>query len=276
MFGKHESVMEELIDKEMRLVSKKQTTIERLKEAERRAGDAFLENDTAGPEVDEVLRFRAEIEAIDRATTTVRERRTDAIVEEYKSEAARLRAEMTQKQKEASELRGKTMKLLQQLSELQDVQFTEQILKVQALDGWNFAQPKLFKLEQDVLDLECRAINLEVSKVPEFGTIDLESATSTDEVIKAVLEHRSIGPSAVEVQRWSDAVEAGVRRKRNVGFNNLPRRVRLEWDATGIKDSSYIYVSGLATKAQSAYSPADGILPAEGIDISSGTFRLAA
>jgi hypothetical protein len=239
-------------NRELELLDQKRVRSGAVLEAEKLAGDAFLDGDGNADSVNQVVRLRAEIDAIDRAVHSCRARRLDAIREKYRSDAKVLRLKAREKSAELTALESQTAEHLSALSSLEGVQFTEAILWRQP-KGFDFGQPTGYhapnsqRLRAEFADLEGKASELETREVSSTGGLDLESTTSSAEVILTALLHESESPSAETLQAWLDECEGSALRELKTAFGDRPRRVYVRWNAGAIdRDASHIFCVALA------------------------------
>lgn len=267
MFMKSFQTIEALANKEIELDTKAQSKSAELAEAERAAGEAYLD-DNGVASVDGVLRLRAETEAIGRAIATVRSQRSEVIGAALRSQAQEARAAAAKKTSDLEALTKKTARLLDQLAEAEGV------------EGGQFVpsagQLKSARLSSEIGELERRAANLDAAPLPDSGVFDNEGAdvVTNESVVLAVLTQQSAGPSCAEVRAWLAAVESeATARNKAENIEHLPRRVRVEWKGGAITESaSYIFYPSLAAVLPSSLSSSLGFGEG-GCDVASGTFR---
>lgn len=249
------SEIEKLGQQEFDLTKKKQAKVAELARAESTAGEAYL-NGSGDAAVGDVLRLQAEVGALDRAVALLRERRPAILRLGFFAEAQALRRQADDAAGRLRALTDRTTALLSNLAQLEGCSFTPA------------GTPKSSTLELEIADLRQRAAALDEKKVPAAGEVDLSAVTSADEVVQAVITHASLTPTIERILAWLDGCEVTAAKYRGARFESHPRRVRIVWDADGIRSDSYIFCGALAAKRKGNFGDANEVL-----DVSSGTFR---
>jgi hypothetical protein len=272
MFGK-DATLAALAEKEIELLARKRAVVITLQAAEAAAGNALLGESDGAAELQDVIRLRADINATDTAIATLRSRRADAIKAESLERSSVIRKEAETKRKELGTITGKTAAALKNLSEAQQVSYTEWILSAQPAtdDARTFFRPRSLVLRDEIQALEQKADELASSAVPAQGHVELDGVNDDKIVVLAVLNHPSASPSAEFVEEFLRAC-ASDRRIPNRSFGNLQRRVWIAW-RDGVIDvgQSSVFVASLARPQASTYG-----LPVTGTDVNSATFRASA
>jgi hypothetical protein len=277
--------LEKIAAKEIELCQRKQEKALALAEAEDAAGREFME--TGKSKIGRVLKLRAERDAIDSALKACRAARVDAIKSKIAAEAADLRRQIADKQRELADLEAKTRKHLTALSELEldgGALYTSAVLSLQHSGGDALTPlllPKSQKLRAEIEGLERKANDLTRWTLPDSGSVNIEG-TSINELLMAVLTHSSQVPSAEDVIKWHRLCEA----ESNKPFGDFTRRYQLQWKDGGQIDhaQSSVFVRDLAKKIEPRYTginpehaiPADQEFKppsASSFDVQSGTFK---
>lgn len=263
--------VDHLARKEIELTRTKQLRTRELSEAEHGAGLAYLEERSTS--FDQVIRLRAEIDAIGNAVKTCRTARLEAIKNKFLVIAQQAQREAAEKQGELEKLVEKTTIHLQALSSLENVPYSAYILSCQPAGDLTIHgnhTPKSERLRAEISQLKRRAWELENKKISNAGELDLDDQTNVDTVLIGTLMHESDGPSAQEILSWAEACQAAALKLRGVNaqFGELPRRYRLVWSDGKIDLlGSYVFVKDLAPAFTSALGEA------RGFDVAAATFR---
>jgi hypothetical protein len=272
--------LEKLAAMEIELTAKKSNAVAALGSARTAAGLAAVDGD-AESEIAEVVRYRAQADAAETAIGLIRERRGAAITAEYQERARQLRESATGKRRELSALESKTARLLAELSKLEGISYSSDLLEAQAppegiIPGFTYCLvPRSAILRSEIADTERKAVELESTAVPAAGTLQAEDITTDAEVITRVLLHASHGPSAAAIQLWLErcANNAALPGR---SFGMLSRQVRLFW-RNGLIDveQSYIFIPSLA-KTLRAVNSIGMVADSQSFDTTTATFRAAA
>ena len=244
-----------LAEREIELVREKQVKTRELSEAEHGAGLAYLENKTTN--LDQIIKLQAVLNMTKNALQACRAQRLAAIESKFRTDAQETRRRAAKKQSELADLEAKTNRLLADLSSLEGMTFTQAILACQPASDPLQPRPvpKSALLRTEISELSWRAVELESKKIPNSGTVDVEAATSLDELLFAVLTHESEGPTGQEVLGWTDACQASALKRGGVNaqFGDLARRYRLCWTDGKIDlAASYVFVAALKPDRVSA------------------------
>lgn len=247
-------------EKELGLVKRKMDIRNSLLAAETAAGAALLEADDLGggnvrQSLDALDRKHAEARALEAAIGACRLKRTEAIKSERAAKVEDLRTRATESASALRSIETKLSRLLSQITQIEECEFVPA------------AAPKSNRLREEIGRLQREAQDIEASDVPKSGTVDLHDATTTDEVLMAVATFPAIGPTITDVLEWLEGCEDSAMVAHHPVFGDNPRRVRIEWDESGIKPDSYVFVPAFATKMQSQLDAS------EYYDVASGTFR---
>lgn len=262
--------LETLTQREIEILEQKNRAAQALASAEQAAAAALVDGD-GSKEIEAVARLRAEIAAAENAITLLRARRAEVIGAANRAEAAKLRQRAGAKQQELDGLRAKTAKLLAEISKLEGVEYDVHILELQAATplgiGAGCAQTRSDSLRGEILALESRATELESAAVPEFGNISLDGVTDNAEVVRAILQHPSAGPSSQAVAGWLTAC-ANHPTVPSRTFGNMPRNIRITWrDGQIDGDNSSVFVPALTPRRLT------GNGRDLGADVAAGTFQ---
>lgn len=258
--------LEELATRELELREKRSTVTAALVDAERTAGEAYLTGDDGKAEIADVTRLKVQTDAIGRAIATLRTMRGEVITAKFQREAVALRKQASERKSELTKLQDKLDSLMAQIAELEGTPVV-----IAGLNEFGQKARRSHELTDQISSIEQRAADFENKQVPTYGFIDLQSATTDDEVVRAVLLHESAAPDAQQISDWLAGCQAAAI---NQPFADLPRRVRLEWkDGEIDKTASYVFVPSLAPRRMSQIS--DGQVPA-GYDSAAATFKVSA
>jgi hypothetical protein len=270
-FFEKNRTIDDLAVAEAELERKRSGALAALSQAEEEAGRAFLDGQGEAS-VDNVLRRRVEVEAIDRAIGAIRRQRPTVLKERAQEEARTARVAAEAKRGELDSIERKKAKLLQQLSEIEGAPG----VFVSIAEGFPVPEIRSQTLTREIGNLQQRAADLNSRNAPDAGCFDSEDVAvlADDSVIMAVLKIPAIGPSATDVRAWLAAVEGQVpagRVERGV-CETIPRRVRVEWRGGRIDgERSYIFYPELSSPLMSI----DGARTELGLNVRTGTFRAA-
>ena len=146
-----------------------------------------------------------------------------------------LRSQAAEKAAGLAVLASKTSQALQALADLEEIPVTSITL----------FESRSQRLAAEISGLKARANEIEIQKMPDSGTVDLEEQTGVDDLLMTTLLHESAGPSAQEALDWVSACEAVAVQRCHRGFGSNPRRMRLVWREGRIDQQSYILVNAL-------------------------------
>ena len=235
------------------------------------AGEALLDEpspgDAAQPAVadpvSEVGRAHARVAVLKSGLIACRKRRADAVLSKRATEGAGLRKIAAEKSLAADVVEQKSTALLRKLSELNDIQYTDLILKSQPageLISHGYQKPKSERLRAECAALMAKADALtdpaKLAEPPtslrEFNadnvtTIDVDTATLS------ILSSDVLNvPSASEVFDWFAAVDAHA----PAPFSDHRCMIHLQWNFDGSidRDASYIQVPDLGQTVQGTYT----------------------
>jgi hypothetical protein len=236
--------------KELQLLRELRVKQAELAAAEQSAGDQYLESSTTGG-VDSVLRIQAEIAAIGRAINSCRARRLQAVEQKLAAEIQELRERAGASRQQADSIHAKTAPLLASLKEIEGVNHVPQ-----GTSHSSNAASMAGLLERQAADLEQRGIRRD-------RQIHVDNVRSSDDLVIAVLEDASDGPSAVEILRWCELCDP------NGAFSDRERSYRLTV-VDGVIDyaSSYAQVDSLRPAL-----PINGTFTTDAADRNQGRFR---
>ncbi len=196
--------------------------------------DSFLASGTVESNASELAETRSQLDAIEAAIASARERRQDAIRAHYANEAATLLEQAAQLRTEATERQQRTDELLQQLRDWED---TDYVPLTQAESfHYSAVTTKTATLLAQAEQLERRA---NASKpIRDFGQLQ---AASMADVLRRIegLSPLELGPAMPDVARWLSEhsakvgdIEAKARRSSDgwgiVGGNIV---IALVWEA---------------------------------------------
>jgi len=226
------------------------------------AGEALLDEpspgDAAQPAVadpvSEVGRAHARVAVLKSGLIACRKRRVDAVQSKRAIEAAALRKRAAEVSLEADVIEQKSVKLLRDLSKLNDIQFTDLILRCQPageLVSQGYQKPKSERLRAECAALMAKADALTdpaklaepPSSLREFRSDEL-TTVGADEVALAVLSSDVLNvPSASEIFDWFAAVQAT-----RPDVAGHARMINLVWGFEGQidREASYVQVPSLA------------------------------
>jgi hypothetical protein len=246
--------------KELALLSRRHEIERTIAAAESTAAVAMLDDDdpsgtNAAATIAGFDRANAEIRALNGAIAGCRTRRLDAIRAQRAQGVEKIRRDAADKMQQMRSVDSRAQKLLAQISELEECDYLPK------------ATPRSGRLRAEAEALERQAQDVEAQGVPDSGMIDLEAATTSEEVVVAALQFPADGPPAEKLFAWLESCERAAVQRCGSGFGDRPRRVRIEWDADGIKPSSYVLCIALARKQPR--QPGD---ETDSYDIPSGTF----
>jgi len=227
--------IEKYAAKELRLVADHSEAVAMVSTAELSAGEALLDapdSESAKAAVEEIVRAKSGIAAIEASIRACRARRLEAIRGKIAAEAADWQKRAAEARAEQDRIMAKTKKHLDTLKQLEGVEFIPA------------STPKSSTLGARAFGCEDKAVQLETAGVPRNGGAHLDDVTSAIPLVEMVLRHESDGPSAQEVLAWAAACD------RDARFGNLPRSFRVSW-RDGIIDyrDSYCQVAALAPSA---------------------------
>jgi hypothetical protein len=221
--------------KEVKLVADHREAVAGVSAAEMSAGEALLdapEGESAATAVEQIVRAKSGVAAIDASIRACRARRLEAIKGKIAAEAAAWHKRADEARAEQDRIMAKTKKHLDALKQLEGVEFIPaSTLKSSTLGTRAFG-------------CEDKAVRLEAAGVPRNGGAQLDDVTSAVPLVEMVLRHESDGPSAQEVFAWAAACDPDDR------FGNLPRSFRVTWhDCVIDYRDSYCQVAALAPSA---------------------------
>ncbi len=221
--------------KEVKLVADHSEAVARVSAAELTAGDALLDGqdgESASAAVEQIVRAKSSVAAIEASIRACRVRRLDAIKGKIAAEAAAWRRRADEARAEQDRITAKTKKHVDALKQLEGVEFIPA------------STPKSSTLGTRAFGCEDKAVQLETASVPRNGGAQLDDVTSAIPLVEIVLRHESDGPSAQEVFAWAAACDPEGR------SGNLPRSFRVNW-RDGVIDyrDSYCQVAALAPSA---------------------------
>jgi len=227
--------IEKYAAKELRLVADHGEAVAMVSATEMSAGDALLDaadGESTDAAVDQIVRAKSVVAAIEASVRACRTRRLEAIEGKIAAEAAEWRKRADEARAEQERITGKTKKHLDALKQLEGVEFIPA------------ATPKSSTLGARAFGCDDKAVRLETAGVPRNGGAQLDDVPSAIPLIEMVLRHESDGPSAQEVLAWAAACDPDGR------FGNLPRSFRVSW-RDGVIDyrESYCQVTALAPSA---------------------------
>lgn len=227
--------LERYAAKEMKLVADLREAIERVSAAELNAGDSWLdapEGESPEAVVEQIVRARSVVAAIEASIRACRARRRDALQRKLAAEAAVWRVRAEELRTERARLEQRTTKHLDALRQLEGIEFIPA------------ATPKSSTLGMRIAGAEDKAAKLEAASVPLDGEAQLDDVTSVMPLVDAVLRHESDGPSAQDVLAWAAACDPEAR------FGDMARSFRVTW-RDGVIDyrESFCQVTALAPSA---------------------------
>lgn len=207
------------------------------------AGSAIVDGDKST--VGKVVRLAAEVDSFECALDACHARRITAIQDLLRAKAQERRRLAAEKRDELGALEAKTAKHLQALAELEGVPYSFFILGQQPVGdaGNGFHTPLSTRLRIEAEDLESQAVELESRGVSRRGVVDINGATNTQDLIKALLREEKDIPSVSAVLAWAAACESAAAPR---AFGANPRRFHLVWNGGTIDhEHSYVYVAEL-------------------------------
>ncbi len=221
--------------KEVKSVANHRDAVAGVSAAELTAGDALLDSqdgESASAVVEQIVRAKSGVAAIEASIRACRARRLEAIKGKIATDAADWRKRADEARAEQDRIAAKTKKHLDALKQLEGVEFIPA------------STPRSSTLGARAFGCEDKAVQLESAGVPRNGGAQLDDVTSATPLVEMVLRHESDGPSAQEVLAWAAACDPDDR------FGNLPRSFRVSW-RDGVIDyrDSYCQVAVLAPSA---------------------------
>ncbi len=236
--------------RELQLLNQKTEKQHALKAAERLGGDALLDGD-ANDSIDLAVRLQVELRQIDMAITSCRARRLAAVEHRLACEVQELRERAATARQQAEAITAKTKEHLAALREIEGVDHTPQGTP-QSASAANMAG----LLERQAAEMERRGIRRD-------RQLHVDNVRSTDDLLIAVLQDASDGPSATEVLRWHGLIDP------DSVFRDRERAYRLNW-LDGVIDyaSSFAHVDSLRPVL-----PISGTFTTDAADKNQGRFR---
>lgn len=227
--------IEKYAAKEMKLVADHSEAVAMVSTAELSAGEALLDapdGASTHAAVDQIVRAKSSVAAIEASIRACRARRLEAIRGKIAAEAGEWRRRADEARAEHERISGKTKKHLDALKQLEGVEFIPA------------STPKSSTLGARAFGCDDKAIQLDAAGVPRNGGAQLDDVTSAIPLVEMVLRHESDGPTAQEVLAWAAACDPHDR------FGDLPRSFRVTW-TDGVIDcrGSYCQVAALAPSA---------------------------
>lgn len=227
--------IEKYAAKELKLAASYGEAIAMVAVAELSAGDALLDaqdGESASAAVEQIVRAKSGVAAIETSIRACRVRRLEAIKNKIAADAADWGRRAGEARAEQDRIMAKTNKHLDALKQLEGVEFIPA------------STPKSSTLGARAFGCEDKAVQLEAACVPRNGGAQLDDVTSAIPLVEMALRHESDGPSAQEVFAWAAACDPDDR------FGSLPRSFRVIW-RDGVIDyrESYCQVAALAPSA---------------------------
>jgi hypothetical protein len=221
--------------KELKLVADHRGAIAKVSAAELSAGEGLLDapdGESAKAAVEQIVRERSSIAAIEASIRACRARRLGAIRGKIAAEAAEWRQRADEAGAEQERITAKAKKHLDALKQLEGVEFIPA------------STPKSSTVGAQAFGCDDKAVQMETAGVPRNGGAQLDDVTSAIPLVEMVLRHESDGPSAQEVLAWAAACDPHDR------FGNHSRSFRVSW-TDGVIDyrGSYCQVAALAPSA---------------------------
>lgn len=246
-----------LFHREVELVAATDSKQAELERANTTAGDAAFEGTAL--DVRESMRLLAEIEALERAIATCRGRRREAILKRFAIEAELARASAAQLKEQLDRISKKRAKAIEDLADIEQVpadSISVSCAGIAAADskfstivhaGAAHFRFKTDALRSGVMEAEGRANEFTSKQIPGLGRIDVESATSTDDMLAEIAKSETAVPPVGAILEWAAGCARIAQRERNVTFGDRPRRIYLQWrDGAIDAANSYIFVPSLS------------------------------
>ena len=257
-------------DREVELLKRLRAADQRVAEAERAAGTAYLDDpDASSGAVDAVVRAKTERSAIIAALDVNRQRRLEAVAAKRTADARALRQQAADI---ATEIKTVEAQVAERVSEINALLATQ----IYFTPGVGQPLPRTQTLAAQVDHLTHRAEALEVP-TPRHGHVDLADVTSVDALIAAMLRHPSEVPTVAEVIDWHGRIDhddASAARaihevvRTPIDFGDRPRRYRLAW-----KDSKVDYANSFCEDQSLGRKTESSLTGAVLIEAGSFTFR---
>ncbi len=227
--------IEKYAAKELKLVADHREAVAGVSAAEMSAGDALLDSqdrESANAAVEQIVRAKSGVAAIEASIRACRARRLEAIKGKIAADAADWRRRADEAHAEQGRITAKTKKHVDALRQLEGVEFIPA------------STPNSSTLGTRAFGCDDKAVQLAAAGVSRNGGAQLDDVTSAVPLVEMVLRHESDGPSAQEVLAWAAACD------RDDRFGNLPRSFRVIW-RDGVIDyrESYCQVAALAPSA---------------------------
>lgn len=254
-----------LADLEITLLDQREQKRAELAQAEKAAGEAYLDGQTEGA-VDVTLRLKTEVEALGRALDACHVRRLTAVEKQLAAKVAGLRQQAAGKRSKLATLESKTARLLAQLGELEGgIPYSRVILSAEPSPDGGYHTPRSATLRSEAEGFDKQAAELESRGIEDHGSIDCEGTVK--DLIQAVLREERAVPTVQAIQEWVAAVRKAAR-KRGAGplldsppveFRRSPsgpavtagRRFRLVWRKGAIdREGSHMFLPAAGLKSQ--------------------------
>jgi hypothetical protein len=212
--------------------------------------------------------LRIEADLVRSAIAGLRKRRAEAIPLAYQARAVELRAQASERRREADRIYSQAEKHLAKLSELMGVTYTRAILNAQPVGQWElpihaligpagvlpledrtpaemvsgvsargsgtYAPTRSRKLVEESMSLEAQAHQFENFAVSNGG--DAEGATLEELIESACSDPLRIQPAIADIEKWVTDVDRVLVREAAV-LQERPRRYRLRWSDGTISEA---------------------------------------
>ena len=201
--------IERFATREIELFAQREVKLTDLVQAERQAGEAYLDGDPKAS-VGRAVRLKAETEALGRALDACHVRRLTAVEKQLAAKVAGLRQQAAGKRSELATLESKTARLLAQLGELEGgIPYSRAILSAEPSPDGGYHTPRSATLRSEAEGFDKQAAELESRGIEDHGSIDCEGTVK--DLIQAVLREGRAVPTVQAIQEWVAAVREAAR-----------------------------------------------------------------
>jgi hypothetical protein len=227
-----------LAAKEIDLLAKQAAKQSEIADAEQQAGAAYLRGDDTG-HLDRAARLASEARAIGFALQAARQKRHEAVADHHRAIISDLRSRGVEARGQADGIKSKTAPLLEALKKLEGVDHNPA----------GVAESVRFAAMADLMARQ--ADELDRRGPDKHGHVHLDGRFTVAEIAQAVGEVPADGPAAVDVLAWLNA------QKQAHLFETSEISARINWDATGITQQSYVTLLPQAIAPQPEAPAAD-------------------
>ncbi len=261
------TALEQLADRAISIAADLRRARTDLALAEITAADACIDGADIASAFRVVSDLRSRISILEHAKEALATRRITILNGLASVDANALRVEAAAVEREVEKIRKAAAKALGTLSELEGIAYTEAILYCEP--GMQ-PPPRSAQLTARRVALQGKAREIGEREISRASSVDLEDATTADDIVRAVLLHRSLCPPAEAVMDWL-AQCVSVAEGRGFKIAGHPWQVRIAWESSQITDQSWILVRALAPVVRHRHEIDD--LNSEIRDFEAVTFR---